>query len=238
MDTIVESLKLAAALITQADAHLLGIVALSLRVSLTACCIGALLGLLLGCALAVARFPGHKLAVWAVNTLLALPSVVVGLIVYLLLSRSGPLGSLGILFTPSAMVVAQSILVVPLIAALTRRLVLGGLAEGGEQLNSLGAGPMLSALLMLLHLRLGVITVLLTAFGRAVAEVGAVMIVGGNIDGVTRVMTTAIALETSKGDLPLALALGIVLLSVVGLINAALSLVPARGARYRDEAWA
>ena len=238
MDTILESLSLAAALIMQADARLLGIVALSLRVSFTACLIGALLGLLLGCALAVARFPGHQLAVWVVNTLLALPSVVVGLIVYLLLSRSGPLGSLGILFTPSAMVVAQSILVVPLIAALTRRLVLGGLAEGGEQLSSLGAGPMLSALLMLLHLRLGVITVLLTAFGRAVAEVGAVMIVGGNIDGVTRVMTTAIALETSKGDLPLALALGIVLLSVVGLINAALALVPARGARYRDEAWA
>ena len=156
---------------------------------------------------------------WALNTLLALPSVVVGLLVYLMLSRSGPLGSWGLLFTPTAMVIAQSILVVPLIAALARRLVLEGLAEGGDQLQSLGAGPLMSALLMLLHERYGVLTVLLTAFGRAVAEVGAVMIVGGNIQGVTRVMTTAIALETSKGDLPLALALGLVLLGVVGLVN-------------------
>jgi ABC-type tungstate transport system substrate-binding protein len=234
LDAIAQSLLLAGQLIAHADARLLGIVALSLRVSITACCIGALFGLLLGCGLAVARFPGHRIAVWALNTLLALPSVVVGLLVYLLLSRSGPLGSLGILFTPAAMVVAQSILVVPLIAALTRRLVLDGLSEGGDQLRSLGAGPMLSALLMLVHLRLGVVTVLLTAFGRAVAEVGAVMIVGGNIDGVTRVMTTAIALETSKGDLPLALALGLVLLAVVGLVNAAVALLPARTGLPRD----
>jgi ABC-type tungstate transport system substrate-binding protein len=157
--------------------------------------------------------------VWLVNTLLALPSVVVGLIVYLLLSRSGPLGELGILFTPSAMVIAQSILVVPLIAALSRRIVLEAMNEGGDQLRSLGAGPFQGALLMLVHERMGVLTVLLTAFGRAVSEVGAVMIVGGNIDGFTRVMTTAIALETSKGDLPLALGLGLVLLGVVGLIN-------------------
>jgi tungstate transport system ATP-binding protein len=165
------------------------------------------------------------------NTLLALPSVVVGLLVYLLLSRSGPLGSWGILFTPTAMVVAQSILVVPLIAALSRRLVLDALQEGGEQLRSLGAGPLQCALLMLLHERLGVVTVLLTAFGRAVSEVGAVMIVGGNIAGVTRVMTTAIALETSKGDLPLALALGVVLLGVVGLVNLLIAAVQAQAAR-------
>jgi tungstate transport system permease protein len=158
--------------------------------------------------------------VGALNTLLGLPSVVVGLLVYLLLSRAGPLGSLGILFTPTAMVVAQSVLVVPLIAALTRRLVADGLVEGGDQLRSMGAGPMLSALLVLVHERHGVLTVLLTAFGRAIAEVGAVMVVGGNINGVTRVMTTAIALETSKGDLPLALALGLVLLGVVALLNA------------------
>jgi tungstate transport system permease protein len=145
--------------------------------------------------------------------------VVVGLIVYLLLSRAGPLGSLGILFTPAAMVVAQAMLVTPLVAALTRRLVLGALDDGGDQLRSLGAGPLVSALLMLVHERLAVLTIALTAFGRAVAEVGAVMIVGGNIDGVTRVMTTAIALETSKGDLPLALALGLVLLAVVGVLN-------------------
>ena len=234
MNTITESLWLALRLIGDADARLLGVVGLSLRVSLTACIFGALLGLALGAWLAVARFPGHRALVWAVNTLLALPSVVVGLLVYLLLSRSGPLGSLGLLFTPAAMVVAQSILVVPLIAALTRRLVLDGLAEGGDQLRSLGAGPLLTAGLMLVHLRLGVVTVLLTAFGRAVAEVGAVMVVGGNIDGITRVMTTAIALETSKGDLPLALALGVVLLMVVGLINLAVGALPGRGGVLRE----
>ena len=223
-----DSLALALHLIVQADAQLLGIVALSLRVSLSACVLGAAVGLALGAWLAVARFPGHGAAVWALNTLLALPSVVVGLLVYLLLSRSGPLGSWGLLFTPTAMVLAQSILVVPLIAALSRRLVADALAQGGDQLRSLGAGPLTAALLMLLHERLAVLTVLLTAFGRAVAEVGAVMIVGGNIAGVTRVMTTAIALETSKGDLPLALALGVVLLGVVGLIHGLIALLPTR----------
>jgi ABC-type tungstate transport system substrate-binding protein len=168
------------------------------------------------------------------NTLLALPSVVVGLVVYLLLSRSGPLGSMGILFTPTAMVIAQSILVVPLIAALSRRLVLNALRDGGDQLRSMGAGPLGSAALMLLHERFGVLTIGLTAFGRAVAEVGAVMIVGGNIDGVTRVMTTAIALETSKGDLPLALALGVVLLAVVGLVNLVIGLVQGRTSTSRE----
>ena len=223
-----DSLALALHLIVQADAQLLGIVALSLRVSLSACVLGAAVGLALGAWLAVARFPGHGAAVWALNTLLALPSVVVGLLVYLLLSRSGPLGSWGLLFTPTAMVLAQSILVVPLIAALARRLVLDALSEGGDQLRSLGARPLTMALLMLVHQRLAVVTLLLTAFGRAVAEVGAVMIVGGNIAGVTRVMTTAIALETSKGDLPLALALGVVLLGVVGLIHGLIALLPTR----------
>ncbi|MFO1328430.1 MAG: ABC transporter permease [Rubrivivax sp.] len=229
-----DSLALALQLITQADAQLLGIVALSLRVSFTACAIGAAAGLLLGAWLAVARFPGHGVAVWAVNTLLALPSVVVGLLVYLLLSRSGPLGAWGLLFTPTAMVIAQSVLVVPLIAALSRRLVADALTEGGDQLRSLGAGPLTAALLMLVHERLAVVTLLLTAFGRAVAEVGAVMIVGGNIAGVTRVMTTAIALETSKGDLPLALALGLVLLGVVGLIHGLIGLLPAHQGGLRE----
>ncbi len=229
MDALAQSLTLALQLITEGDPRLFGIVMLSLRVSLSACAVGALAGLLLGAWLAVARFPGHRVAVWALNTLLALPSVVVGLVVYLLLSRSGPLGSWGILFTPTAMVIAQSILVVPLIAALSRRLVLDSLAEGGDQLQSMGAGPLVSAALLLVHQRLGVLTVLLTAFGRAVAEVGAVMIVGGNIDGVTRVMTTAIALETSKGDLPLALALGLVLLGVVGLVNLVIAAVQRDG---------
>lgn len=219
MNTVADSLHLAWDLVFQPDPALWAIVALSLRVSATACAIGALLGLALGAWLAVARFPGSRGLVWVLNTLLALPSVVVGLSVYLLLSRAGPLGGLGILFTPSAMVVAQALLVVPLIAALSRRLVLDALREGGDQLGSMGAGPMMGALLLLVHERAGVLTVLLTAFGRAIAEVGAVMIVGGNIDGITRVMTTAIALETSKGDLPLALALGLVLLGVVGLLN-------------------
>jgi len=225
LSTVSESLSLALELIGRADPELTRIAALSLRVSGSACLIGAVVGLALGAWLAVARFPGDRIVVWGLNTLLALPSVVVGLLVYLLLSRAGPLGGLGILFTPTAMVVAQSILVVPLIAALSRRLVLTALREGGDQLRSMGAGSGMSAVLLLLHERVGVLTVLLTAFGRAVAEVGAVMVVGGNINGVTRVMTTAIALETSKGDLALALALGVVLLGVVGIINGVLAWV-------------
>jgi ABC-type tungstate transport system substrate-binding protein len=237
MNSFTDSLRIAFELIVQRDPELLRIVWLSLQVSASACLIGAVLGLWLGAWLAVARFPGHATLVWLVNTLLALPSVVVGLVVYLLLSRAGPLGSWGILFTPTAMVIAQSILVVPLIAALTRRLVLESLREGGDQLRSLGAGPLQSALLMLLHERYGMLTVGLTAFGRAVSEVGAVMMVGGNIAGVTRVMTTAIALETSKGDLALALALGLVLLGVVGAINGLIGLVQARTST-RHEAFA
>jgi tungstate transport system permease protein len=230
MSTVAASLGLALELITHGDADVLRIVGLSLQVSGMACLLGAMFGLWLGAWLAVSRFPGHGAAVWLLNTLLALPSVVVGLLVYLLLSRSGPLGSWGILFTPAAMVIAQSILVVPLIAALTRRLIIDGLIDGGDQLRSMGASPLLSALLVLVHERLAVLTILLTAFGRAVAEVGAVMIVGGNIDGFTRVMTTAIALETSKGDLPLALALGLLLLGVVGVINLLIGSMQPRGA--------
>jgi ABC-type tungstate transport system substrate-binding protein len=229
VSTFHDSLATAGSLILGADPRLAQVVGLSLQVSGTACLLGAGFGLALGAWLAVARFPGHGLVVSLLNTLLALPSVVVGLVVYLLLSRSGPLGSWGILFTPTAMVIAQSILVVPLIAALARQLVADALREGGDELAAMGAGPLLSAVLLLAHARLAVLTVLLTAFGRAVAEVGAVMVVGGNIDGVTRVMTTAIALETSKGDLPLALALGLVLLGVVALVNLAVALVRRRG---------
>jgi tungstate transport system permease protein len=159
------------------------------------------------------------------NTLLALPSVVVGLVVYLLLSRSGPLGEWGLLFTPGAMVIAQTILVVPVVAALTREAIAASWKTHGEQLQSLGAGRGTAAALLLWDERLTVLTVLLAAFGRAISEVGAVMIVGGNIAGHTRVMTTAIALETSKGDLPLALALGVVLLSVVLGLNALIAVV-------------
>jgi ABC-type tungstate transport system substrate-binding protein len=234
MNESLHGLSAAVELLLGADSALWSVVALSLRVSGTACLIGAGIGLAAGAWLAMARFPGHAFVVGALNTLLALPSVVVGLVVYLLLSRAGPLGSLGLLFTPSAMVIAQSILVVPLVAALARRLVLLALAEGGDQLRSLGAGSFTTALLLLLHERFGVLTVLLTAFGRAIAEVGAVMIVGGNIDGVTRVMTTTIALETSKGDLPLALALGVVLLAVVAVLNALIGLLQWRGGAPRE----
>ena len=214
-----QSVATAIELIRHADAALLRTVLLSLAVSGAACAFAGVFGLLGGAWLAVARFPGHRLLVLLLNTLLALPSVVVGLTVYLLLSRSGPLGAWGILFTPAAMVIAQTLLVLPIVAALSRQLVADSLRDGGDQLRSMGAGPLTCALLMLLHDRWAVVTVLLTAFGRAISEVGAVMIVGGNIDGLTRVMTTAIALETSKGDLPLAMALGLVLLAVVGLIN-------------------
>ena len=210
-------------LVVEADPVLLRTVRLSLSVSGTACLFAAGFGLAGGAWLAVTRFPGRPLLVALLNTLLALPSVVVGLIVYLLLSRSGPLGAMGILFTPTAMVIAQTILVLPVVAALSRQLVSDSLRDGGDQLRSMGARPFTSALLMMLHERWAVVTVLLTAFGRAVSEVGAVMIVGGNIDGVTRVITTAIALETSKGDLPLALGLGLVLLAIMGLVNAAIT---------------
>ena len=220
-----ESIATAIELILNSDRTLLRTVALSLWVSGLATLIAACFGLVLGAWLAVAHFPGHRIVVMAVNTLLALPSVVVGLVVYLLLSRSGPLGAWGILFTPTAMVFAQTILVMPVIAALTRQLVGDSLRDGGDQLRSMGAGRLACALLMLVHDRWAVLTVLIAAFGRAIAEVGAVMIVGGNIDGVTRVMTTSIALETSKGDLPLAMALGIVLLMVVGVINGSIGLV-------------
>jgi tungstate transport system permease protein len=220
-----ESVRTAFDLVIHADAVLARTVGLSLSVSGLACAVAAGFGLVSGAWLAVARFPGHRLLVIVLNTLLALPSVVVGLVVYLLLSRSGPLGSMGLLFTPTAMVIAQTILVLPIVAALARQLVGDSLRDGGDQLRSMGAGPLTCALLMLLHDRWAVVTVLLTAFGRAIAEVGAVMVVGGNIDGVTRVMTTSIALETSKGDLPLAMALGIVLLGVVGLVNLGIGLI-------------
>jgi tungstate transport system permease protein len=221
-----EAAALALDLIVHADTALVRTVALSFAVSGTACLCAAWLGLAAGAWLAATRFRGQRSVLLALDTLLALPSVVVGLAVYLLLSRSGPLGDWGILFTPTAMVIAQTILVLPVIAALSRQLVADALREGGEQLRSLGAGTFARAALMLLHERWAVVTLLLVAFGRAVAEVGAVMIVGGNIDGYTRVMTTTIALETSKGDLPLALALGIVLLALVALLNVLVALVP------------
>jgi len=235
VSAVAESFATAARLIGDADPALVRIVALSFAVSGTACLIAAGVGLVAGAWLAVARFAGHRLILIALDTLLALPAVVVGLVVYLGLSRSGPLGAWGILFTPTAMVIAQTILVLPIIAALARQVVADALREGGDQLRSMGAGRLVAALLMLVHERWAVATLLLAAFGRAISEVGAVMIVGGNIDGVTRVMTTAIALETSKGDLPLALALGIVLLAVVALLNVVIALVPSGRGRAAAE---
>ena len=189
--------------------------------SVTACAFACTGGVLLGAWLGVSRFAGRGALLTVLNTLLALPSVVVGLIVYLLLSRSGPLGFLGWLFSFKAMVLAQAVLVLPVAAALTRRAVEDADRSHGEQLTSLGRRPLLRSLLLAWDERYALLTILIACFGRAVSEVGAVMIVGGNIDGFTRVMTTAIALETSKGDLPLALALGMVLLGVVLSLNVA-----------------
>ncbi len=201
------------------------IVALSLRVSLSAVALATCAGLPLGAAIAVGRFPGRSAVIVLLNALMGLPPVVVGLAVYLLLSRAGPLGDLGLLFTPAAMVVAQTILIVPIIAALSRQAVEDAWREYAEQLRSLGVEGLRAALTVLWDVRFSLLTAVLAGLGRASAEVGAVMIVGGNIDGVTRVMTTAIALETSKGDLPLALGLGIVLIAIVLVLNAAAFLV-------------
>ena len=199
--------------------------ALSLRVSLTAVAIASLVGLPLGALLAVARFPGRNAVVVVLNAAMGLPPVVVGLAVYLLLSRAGPLGGLGLLFTPGAMVIAQTLLILPIITALTRQAVEDAWQEYEEQLKSLGVGRLRGSLTVLHDLRYSLLTVVLAGLGRASAEVGAVIIVGGNIDGVTRVMTTAIALETSKGDLELALGLGVVLITIVLALNAAAHLI-------------
>ena len=215
MNTFAESLAQALHLVAGADPMLLAIVGRSLAVSGLACLLACAAGLVLGAWLGVARFAGRGAVVTVLNTLLAVPSVVVGLVVYLLLSRSGPLGHLGWLFSFQAMVLAQALLVLPVCTALTRQVVEDADRANGEQLQSLGAGGGLRSLLLAFDERYALLTVLLACFGRAVSEVGAVMIVGGNIEGFTRVMTTAIALETSKGDLPLALALGLVLLAVV-----------------------
>ena len=221
MHDILSSFALALSLIAGGDAQLWRIVALSLEVSLASAVFACALGLPLGGLVAVGEFPGRRAVIVALNALLGLPSVVVGLVVYLLLSRAGPLGSLGILFTPRAIVLAQTLLVLPIVAALARQFVEDAWHEYREQLTSLGVSAVRAVPTLLWDLRYSLLTVVLAGFGRAASEVGAVMIVGGNIDGVTRVMTTAIALETSKGDLPLALGLGVILLSMVLALNAA-----------------
>jgi len=207
-------------LITSADPKLIEIVVLSLKVSLTAVAIACAIGLPLGATIAVGRFPGRHSVIVLLNATMGLPPVVVGLLVYLLLSRAGPLGAMGLLFTPAAMVIAQAILITPIVAALSRQVVEDAWGEYREQLRSLGETRLGAAMTLLWDLRYSLVTIVLSGFGRAAAEVGAVMIVGGNIDGVTRVMTTTIALETSKGDLPLALGLGVVLLAIVLALNA------------------
>ena len=219
MTSFTDSAATALNLIFSLDQNLMAIVARSLWVSVCATVIACALGLVLGAALGVLRFVGRAALLALLNTFLAVPSVVVGLVVYLLLSRSGPLGFLGWLFSFKAMVMAQALLVLPVVTALTRQVVEDAEGLHGEQLQSLGARALLRSVLLAWDERYALLTVVLAAFGRAISEVGAVMIVGGNIDGFTRVMTTAIALETSKGDLPLALGLGLVLLLAVLLLN-------------------
>jgi len=216
---IPDALREALALLRHFEGDVAAIALLSLKVSLSAVTLGALLGLPLGALVAIARFPGKPAVAVAMNTFMGLPSVIVGVIVYLLLSRSGPLGPLGLLFTPSAMVIAQTCLTLPLIAALTRQMIDDAWREHGEALRSLRL-PLRNRIGVLLwHTRFSLVAILLAGLGRAISEVGAVMIVGGNIDRITRTMTTAIALETSKGDLALALALGMLLMSIVLGLN-------------------
>jgi len=223
MTTLTDTATAALQLLTELDPLLWSIVGRSLWVSVLATALACSLGVVLGAWLGVARFAGRDVWLTVLNTLLALPSVVVGLLIYLLLSRTGPLGHLGWLFSLKAMVLAQAVLVLPVVTALTRQCVEDAERNHGEQLQSLGAKSWLRSVLLAWDERYALLTVLIAAFGRAISEVGAVMVVGGNIEGFTRVMTTAIALETSKGDLPLALALGLVLMSVVLLLNVCIS---------------
>jgi tungstate transport system permease protein len=207
-------------LIFSADPTLIAIVRLSLIVSLSAVAAAAIVGVPLGAFVALVRFPGREAAIVTLNALMGLPPVVVGLAVYLLLSRSGPLGSWGLLFTPQAMVIAQTLLVAPIIAALARQTIEDLAGEYQDELAAMNVGPLGRVTTLIWDARFSLLTALLAGFGRAAAEVGAVIIVGGNIDGFTRTMTTAIALETSKGDLPLALGLGFVLIAIVATVNA------------------
>jgi len=207
-------------LVLNADPTLIAIVRLSLLVSLSAVLFAAIIGVPAGALLALTRFPGRDVLIVILNTLMGLPPVVVGLAIFLLLSRSGPLGSWGLLFTPQAMVIAQTVLVTPIIAALTRQTIEDLWVEYRDELAAMDIGPARRVATLIWDARFSLVTALLAGFGRAAAEVGAIIIVGGNIDGFTRTMTTAIALETSKGDLPLAIGLGMVLIFIVIIINA------------------
>jgi tungstate transport system permease protein len=207
-------------LVLSGDPALMAIVRLSLVVSLSAVVFGALVGVPFGAAVALTRFRGREAVIVILNALMGLPPVVVGLVVYLMLSRAGPLGSWGILFTPQAMIIAQTVLIAPIIAALARQTIEDLWTEYRDELAAMDVGPFGRIATLIWDGRFSLVTALLAGFGRAAAEVGAVIIVGGNIDGFTRVMTTAIALETSKGDLPLAIGLGMVLIAIVVLVNA------------------
>jgi tungstate transport system permease protein len=225
MAEITEGFATAASLIARLDGALLEIVGLSLRVSLTAVLIGALIGLPLGAAIAVARFRGRNFLIICVNALMGLPPVVVGLLVYLNLSNAGPFGWLQLLYTPTAMIIAQMLLVTPIIVALTRQFVEDANADYDEELRSIGVRGAAKLITLIVEVRHSLLTVVLAAFGRAIAEVGAVIVVGGNINHITRVMTTAIALETSKGELGLALALGVILMAIAFTVNAMATLI-------------
>jgi tungstate transport system permease protein len=231
MDSFASVLAEAIGLILAGDADLIEIIALSLRVTLTAVAISCLIGLPFGACVGAFRFPGRGTLTVLLNSLMGLPPVVVGLLVYLCLSAAGPFGFLRLLYTPTAMVIAQTILVTPIVAALTRQVVEDLYGEYAEQFASLGVGPASRVTALLWDARYALITVALAGFGRAVAEVGAVIIVGGNINHVTRVMTTTIALETSKGNLELALALGVVLLVIAVAVNALVMALKASAAR-------
>jgi tungstate transport system permease protein len=207
-------------LVFSGDPQLFGIVSLSLFVTLSATLAACVVGLPLGAVVALTRFPGRNTLIVFLNGCMGLPPVVVGLLVYLLLSRAGPLGPLGLLFTPRAMIIAQAALITPIIAALARQLIEDLWAEYRDELTAMAVGPAGRVATLLWDARFSLVTIALAGFGRAAAEVGAVMIVGGNIDGFTRVMTTTIALETSKGDLPLAVGLGLVLMAVILIVNA------------------
>jgi len=208
-------------LVLSGDPALLAIVRLSLIVSLSAVLCAALIGIPLGALIALTRFPGREAVIVALNAMMGLPPVVVGLAIYLALSRSGPLGAWGLLFTPQAMIIAQTVLIAPIIAALTRQTIEDLWTEYRDELAAMDVGPLRRIATLIWDGRFSLVTALLAGFGRAAAEVGAVIIVGGNIDGFTRTMTTAIALETSKGDLPLAIGLGMVLIAIVVAVNAA-----------------
>ena len=225
MDDFSSAIMAAVSMVVRLDPDLTEIVGLSIQVSLGAVAIAAVIGLPLGAAAALFRFPGRNALVILLNALMGLPPVVVGLIVYLAISRAGPFGVFGLLFTPAAMIIAQVVLVTPIIAALTRQVIEDLWLEYEDQLRSLGADPARALPTLLWDGRFALITAVLAGFGRASAEVGAVMIVGGNIDHVTRVMTTAIALEVSKGDLSLALGLGLILLTLSTAVNGAVFLI-------------